>query len=46
VIKVNGAQFGSAISDSTYNFTGTYAGFGIAGTGTSSTVTAWQGGNL
>jgi hypothetical protein len=46
VIKVNGAQFGSAISDSTYNFTGTYAGFGIAGTGTSSTVTAWQGSNL
>jgi len=45
-IKINGAQFGSAYSDSTYNFTGTYAGFGMAGGGTSSTVTGWQGSNL
>ena len=45
VIKVNGTQF-STYSDSTYNFTGTYAGFGIAGTGVSSTVTGWQGSNL
>jgi len=45
VIKVNGTQF-NTYSDSTYNFTGTYAGFGIAGTGTSSTVTGWQGSNL
>jgi Chitobiase/beta-hexosaminidase C-terminal domain len=45
VIKVNGAQFGT-YSDSTYKFTGTYAGFGISGTGASSTITGWQGSNL
>jgi hypothetical protein len=45
VIKVNGTQF-STYSDSTYIFTGTYAGFGISGTGASSTVTGWQGSNL
>jgi hypothetical protein len=43
MIKINGAQFGSTYSDSTYKFTGTYAGFGIAGT---STVTGWLGSNL
>ncbi len=45
VIKVNATQF-STYSDSTYIFTGTYAGFGISGTGASSTVTGWQGSNL
>jgi len=44
-IKINGTQF-SAYSDSTYHFTGTYAGFGISGTGISSRITGWQGSNL
>jgi len=44
-IKINGTLFGSYV-DSTYLYTGTYAGFGIAGAGTSSTVTGWQGSNL
>jgi hypothetical protein len=44
-VKVNGVQFGSTFSDSTYRFTGTYAGFANSGT-TSSTITGWQGGSL
>ncbi len=43
-VKVNGVQFGSTFSDSTYMFTGTYAGFANYGS-TSSTITGWQGGN-
>jgi Chitobiase/beta-hexosaminidase C-terminal domain len=45
-IKINGTQFGGAYSDSTHNYTGTYVGFAMAGTGTSSMVTGWQGSNL
>jgi len=45
MVKVNGVQFGSTFSDSTYMFTGTYAGFANYGT-TSSTITGWHGSNL
>jgi hypothetical protein len=44
-IKVNGAQFGSTISDSTYKYTGTYAGFAAFGS-QASTITGWSGANI
>lgn len=46
-LKVNGSQFGSSYSDSTYRFTGSYAGFGIVAAATqNTTVTGWTGANL
>jgi len=44
-VKINGTQF-TTFTDSTYRYTGLYAGFGIAGQGTSSRITGWQGNNL
>jgi hypothetical protein len=44
-VKINGAQFGSTFSDSTYKLAGTYAGFAAAAT-SSSSVTGWAGANL
>jgi hypothetical protein len=41
-VKVNGSTFGSAYNDSTYKLTGTYDGFTIFGT-SSTTVTGWSG---
>lgn len=45
VAKINGSQF-LTYSDSTYHYTGTFAGFGIFGAGTSPTITGWVGSNL
>jgi hypothetical protein len=42
VVKINGTQFGSTFSDSTYKLTGAYEGFSTFGT-TASTVTGWTG---
>jgi hypothetical protein len=45
VVKINGVQFGSTFTDSTYNFTGTYAGLGAFGSANSN-ITGWSGANL
>jgi hypothetical protein len=44
-VKVNGTQFGSTYSDSTYKFSGTYAGFNLSGSANTN-VTGWTGANL
>jgi len=46
-LKVNGTQFGTTYSDSTYKFAGLYAGFALgAGATQTTTITAWTGSNL
>ncbi|MGA8108488.1 MAG: chitobiase/beta-hexosaminidase C-terminal domain-containing protein, partial [Acidobacteriaceae bacterium] len=46
-LKVNGTQFGTTYSDSTYKFAGLYTGFALgAGATQTTTITAWTGSNL
>ncbi|MGB9145034.1 MAG: hypothetical protein WCC14_04380 [Acidobacteriaceae bacterium] len=44
-VRINGKQFGRTYSDSIYKLTGTYAGFIVDGTA-STTVSGWTGKNL
>lgn len=44
-VRINGKQFGKTYSDSTYKLTGTYAGFIVDGTA-STTILGWSGNNL
>lgn len=44
-VRINGKQFGATYSDSTYKLTGTYAGFIVDGT-PSTTISGWTGNNL